>query len=60
MYILSITAIIKPCVIPCVLTFHMHWMFIDEIIRGWPGDDFLEAETCSHPGVSYLNYRIFR
>jgi hypothetical protein len=56
MYISSITAIVNPCGIRCALTFRMYWLLIDEIIHGWPGDVFLEAETCSQVTVSYLNY----
>jgi hypothetical protein len=36
----------------CKAVFHMYWIMISEIIHGRPEDDFLEAETCSHPRVS--------
>jgi hypothetical protein len=39
-----------------VLTFHICWILIDEIIHGWPEDGFLEVESCSHARVSKLNY----
>jgi hypothetical protein len=51
-YIISITAIVKPRGIARALIFHIYWILIDEIIHGWPTGGFLEPETYSFTLIS--------